>query len=146
MYGILEIGGKKYIERAQIFTAQQLINVNLQVVPNLRLVLPGVANFLLKGLTRTTVVAGAAAARLFRFKLGNTDGANWYMSAGLGGANDRILDPLCFGDAQFPFPIIPGILYGASSSILYEVEDVSNNQPYTIFFAFHGSYLVPYEK
>ena len=142
-YGLVNIDGKNYIERVQVFPLEVPVTVNLSVQSNLRVVLPGVAPFLLKGLTRDTVVAGAPAVRRFKFRLGNTDGAVWYVAGGVGGTTDRVIDPLIFGTAQFPFALVPPIMYGASSSILVEVEDVSNNQPYTIFMGFHGSYLIP---
>jgi hypothetical protein len=142
-FGTITINGKNYVERLQIFPFEISITSNPQVLTQQRVVLPGVADFLLKGLTRATVVSGAVTARPFKFKLGNTDGAVWYMAGGLGGTTDRVLDTLCFGNGQFPYPIIPAIFYSASSSILFEIEDVSSSVPYTIYGAFHGSYLLP---
>ena len=142
-FGTISINGKNYVERLQVFPFEVNITQNGQILTQQRVVLPGVADFLLKGLTRQTIVAGTASGRAFKFKLGNTDGAVWYMAGGLGGTTDRVLDTLIFGNGQFPYPVIPGIFYSASSSILYEIEDVSQNQPYTIYGAFHGSYLLP---
>jgi hypothetical protein len=54
---------------------------------------------------------------------------------------------MCFGTAQFPYPLIPPIRFHASSDMRMEIEDVGNNQatnfPYVIYFAFHGSLLIP---
>ena len=83
------------------------------------------------------------AVRRFRFKLGNSDGATWYSASGVGGTTDRVLDTLIFGSGQFPFALIPPLFYSANANIQYEVEDVSNVVPYTIFFNFIGSYLLP---
>jgi hypothetical protein len=141
-YGTVTIGGKTYIEREQTFPYELAVTVNLSVT-KATLTLPGTADFWLKALTRETVVAGASAARRFKFKLGNSDGSTWYQSGGAGGTTDRVLDPLLFGSGQFPFVLNPYIYYGASSSIQMEIEDVSNNQPYTIYFGFRGSYLLP---
>lgn len=148
MYGMINIDGKDYIERVQIFPQDVLVEDALQVLLNQRLVLPGVADFLLKGLTRTiiSVSEGPIVPWLptFKFKLGNTDGSVWYTSAGNGGTNDRVVDNLMFGDGQFPFAVIPPIHYGRSASILFEVEDLGVvTTDYTISFAFHGSYLIP---
>ena len=104
------------------------------------------ANFLLKGLTRETTIAGISANVRFKFRLGNSDGTTWYFSGGIGATTDRVIDTACFGTGQFPFPIIPPIPYSAGANILYEVEDVSGTataDPYVINFAFHGSYLIP---
>ncbi len=144
-YGLVEIGGKKYTERTQEFPEEVTVTVNNQVLTNQRIVLPGVANFLLKALERETVVAGASAARRFKFRLGNTDGGLWYMAGGSGGSTDRVLDTLTFGNAQFPKVLIPALFYSASASILFEIEDVSANVPYTIYFNFVGAYLIPLE-
>jgi hypothetical protein len=141
-YGTVQINGKTYAEREQTFVVDVPVVVNLSV-QRLSLALPGNADFLLKSLTRETVVAGASAARRFKFRLGNSDGGTWYSSGGNGGLIDRVIDTLCFGSGQFPFVLCPYIFYSASASIQYEVEDFSSNQPYTICFAFRGSYLYP---
>ena len=65
------------------------------------------------------------------------------MAGGLGATTDRVVDTLCFGTGQFPYPVIPPIPYSAGANIMFEVEDLSNNAPYTINFAFHGAYLIP---
>src|SRR3954466_11733878 len=106
-FGTIQINGKNYVERLQVFPFEINITTNLQVLTSQRVVLPGVADFLLKGLTRETVVSGAPAVRRLKFKLGNTDGAVWYTAGGVGGTTDRVLDPLIFGNGQFPYPVIP---------------------------------------
>lgn len=141
-YGTVSIGGKTYIEREQSFPLEISVTTNLGVTQG-TLQLPGTADFWLKSTTRVTVVSGASSARLFKFRLGNTDGSTWYQSGGVGGSTDRVLDPLLFGTGQFPFVLCPYIYYSANGGIKYEVEDVSNNQPYTIYFSFRGSYLIP---
>lgn len=141
-YGTVTIGGRTFIEREQSFPLEVVVSVNLGVTKG-SLVLPGTADFWLKTLTRETVVAGASSARRFKFRLGNSDGATWYQSGGAGGTTDRVIDTLLFGSGQFPFVITPYIYYAANGSINYEIEDVSNNQPYTIYFSFRGSYLIP---
>jgi hypothetical protein len=143
VYGMIEIDGKQYIERYQCFPLDLTVTSNLQIFTQQRIVLPGVAPFLLKALTRDTIVAGASTVRRFKFKLGNTDGNVWYSGAGVGGTNDRVVDSLIFGDGRFPFPLIPHIFYGSTASIIFEVEDISSGAPYTISFGFHGSYLIP---
>lgn len=142
MYGLVEIDGKKFVERIDIIPLEIPIIVNLGVTTG-SVVLPGTANIWLKALGQETLVAGAPAARRYRFRLGNSDGSIWYMNGGLGGTTERVLNSLVFGNGQFPYPLIPHIFYSASASIKWEVEDVSNNQPYTIVMAFYCSYLLP---
>lgn len=142
-YGVVTIDGQQYVERAQIFPATLTVNNNYEVDIGLRVVLPGVANFLLKGLTREVTVNGISAARRFTFRLGNSDGGTWYISGGIGATTERVIDTLCMGTGQFPYPIIPPAPYSAGGSIVYEVEDISGQAPYTINFAFHGAYLIP---
>jgi hypothetical protein len=143
-YGVVTIDGQDYVERAQVFPAIVNITTNNQILIAQRVVLPGVANFLLKGLTRETVDAlGFSQALRFRFRLGNSDGGTWYISAGIGEPNDRVIDTAVFGTGQFPFVLIPPIPYSAGANITYEIEDVSGQAPYVINLAFHGSYLIP---
>jgi hypothetical protein len=141
-YGTVTIGGTTYIEREQTFPLIVNVTANLSI-QKVTLVLPGTADFWLKTLTRETVVSGASAARRFSFRLGNSDGGTWYQSGGVGGTTDRVIDTLLFGSGQFPFVLNPYIYYGASGTIPMEIEDISNNQPYSIYFAFRGSYLIP---
>jgi len=145
-YGVVTIDGQQYIERAQIFPATVNITANNQVLAAQRVTLPGVANFLLKGLTREVTYNGGSVNYRFRFRLGNSDGTTWYFSGGLGATSDRVVDTLCFGSGQFPFPVIPPIPYSAGANIMYEVEDLSGQAPYVINFAFIGSYLIPVQN
>jgi len=48
MFGMIEINGKKYVERQQTFGATISVTVAGQLLLNQSLVLPGVADFLLK--------------------------------------------------------------------------------------------------
>lgn len=147
MFGMIEINGKRYIERQQTFQATVSVTSSGQLLLNQSLVLPGVADFLLKARVRSVVnSSGTQVYNLFRYREGNSDGAVWYMSAGTGSTNDRVLDPLCFGTGQFPFPVVPGIFFSKSASIMYDIEDVSQTVPYTIYIAWIGSYLIPAES
>lgn len=142
-YGTVEIGGKTYIERYQEFPLVVNITSSGQQYKT-PLVLPGTADFWLKSLKRTVLKSNApSTACPFTFRLGNADGSTWYQSGGSGGTTDQVLDSLLFGTAQFPKVINPYIYYGASSSILINLTDVSANQPYDIYFSFEGSYLIP---
>ena len=60
-YGVVTIDNQQYIERAKVFPANLDITANLQVLTSQRVTLPGVANFLLKGLTREVTVSGVSA-------------------------------------------------------------------------------------
>ena len=144
-YGVIEIDGQQYIERAQIFPQDVPITTNFQVVQG-RVTLPGVANFTLKGLTRD-ITAAVTAVRRFKFRLGNSDGQTWYVSGGIGSTTDRVVDTLIFGNGSFPYPVIPPIIYSAGANINFEIEDISGlvttDGTYTINLAFHGSYLIP---
>lgn len=143
-FGRVTINGKEYIERVQHFPQELTVTVALSVIPG-RVALPGQANFLLKALARVNVAAAVPAVRLFRFRLGNSDGSTWYTAGGIGGTTDRVLDPLIFGTGQFPYVLTPPIFYSSNASIQWEVEDVSGaaGVPYTIFMDFIGSYLLP---
>lgn len=142
MFGKVLVDGVEYIERKQTFSERVQITSNEQVVIS-RVSLPGVADFMLKGLTRQSIAANAAVDRAFLFRWGNSDGGEWYTAAGLGGATERVLDTLTFGDGRFPYPIFPPLHYSRSASITYEVEDLSNSVPYDIFIAWQGNYLIP---
>ena len=150
-YGQVTINGKNYTERIQIFPLEVDVTSNGQILTG-SLQLPGVANFRLKGLTRVVVKTHAVSSACpFKFRLGNSDGSVWYSQGGVngtlgtnspaGGSIDRVLDSLMFGNGQFPFPLVVPLYYSASGSIRWEVEDVSSNSTYTIYFGFHGSYL-----
>lgn len=142
-YGVVTIDGQQYVERAQIFPMDVTISTNYQILTQQRLTLPGVANFLLKGLTRDTTQNGISTDIRFKFRLGNSDGSTWYISGGVGSTTERAVDVLCFGSGMFPYPIIPPIPYSAGANIVFEVEDISGLAPYVINFAFHGAYLIP---
>lgn len=142
-YGVVTIDGQQYIERAQVFPVDINITASLQILTQQRITLPGVANFLLKGLTREVTQGGLPQAYRFKFRLGNSDGGTWYVSGGLGATSDRVLDTLIFGTGQFPYPLIPPIPYSAGANIMFEVEDITGQVPYVISMAFHGCYLIP---
>lgn len=144
-YGVVTLDGIQYAERPQVFPLEVNITQPFQVLTNQRLTMPGVANFLLKGLTRMILQNGqsASAAIRFRYRMNNTEGSTWFFSGGLGLINDRVFDQLCFGSGQFPYPLIPPVPIHASGSLVYEIEDVTGIVPYTICMAFHGVYLIP---
>jgi len=141
-YGTVTINGQTYIEREQSFPLVVDVSTNGGIY-NGTLALPGTADFWLKALTRETVVSGASEARRFSFRLGNSDGSTWYQSGGAGGSTDQVIDTLLFGSGQFPFVLNPYIYYSASGSIQYQITDISQDQPYSIYFSFRGSYLIP---
>jgi hypothetical protein len=143
MYGVVSIDGKQYLERWQVMPFELSVTVGLSSTGPIKVPLPGVYDFRLKGLTRAVLAAGALVSRPFRCRIGNTDGAIWYSQGGLGGATDKVLDSNMFGNGQFPYPIIPALYYGKNASIMLDIDDLSNSVPYTIVFAFHGAYLIP---
>lgn len=140
-YGTVEIGGKTYIEREQSFPLV-VTTAGDTVLVNSSLVLPGVADFWLKCLTRETTVNGVSTAERFLFRLGNSDGATWYMSGGNGGTTDLVIDTLCFGSGQFPFVLNPYIYYNANGAIKIQYQPLTA-VVYNIYFSFRGSYLIP---
>ena len=142
-FGTVVIDGQSYIERAQVFPVDINVTQNLQILTQQRVTLPGVANYLLKGLTREVTVAGVSSDRRFKFRLGNSDGTTWYIAGGIGATTDRVVDTLIFGTGQFPYAIIPPIPFSAGANIVFEIEDLSAQSPYVINIAFHGSYLIP---
>ena len=151
---MITLDGQQYIERHQVFVDDVVISSPNQVLTNLRLTLPGVANFLLKGLTRDITLAGNPASEqdIFRFRLVNSEGTTWFWTSGLGVFDDRVISSLCFGSGQFPFPLIPPIPVHATGSLIYEIEDLGLRPPsttlfpYTIHLGFQGSYLFPPEE
>lgn len=149
IYGVITLDGQQYIERPQLFVADIQVDVPKQIFTNQRLTLPGVANFLLKGLSRDFTEVGQPDSidEIFRFRLVNAEGSTWYFSSGLGIFDDRIISNLCFGNGQFPFPLIPPIPLHASANLIFEVEDMGlrslPNYPYVIHLGFHGVYLIP---
>lgn len=149
MFGQITIDGKNYIERFQAFPIQVSITSNGQLLSNQSFVFPGVANFLLKALTRQVISTNngnVTGVYPFLFKWGNSDGNTWYTSGGISGTADKVIDSCTFGTGQFPFVPIPFVFYSASASFKYEVQDVSNAataDPYTIYIGLIGSYLIP---
>lgn len=150
-YGQVVVDGQPYIERHQVFVFDQQIDTPDQQVTGLRLTLPGVANFLLKGLGRDFTVPGDFVShnRIFRFRLINSEGTTWFFAGGLGLFDDRVFDSLCFGNAQFPFPIIPPVPVHANGSLVFEIQDIGalagvpGAYPYILHLAFYGNYLIP---
>ena len=141
--GQVSIDGKTYTKRHQVIPQEVTVASNGQVIP-FTLTLPGIAMFMLRGLTRAVLKSNApSAACPFRFRLGNSDGAIWYSVGGVGGTTDRVIDSLFFGTGQFPYILDPFILYSVSASIKMEIEDLSQNSPYTIYFGFQGCWLLP---
>lgn len=156
VYGQVTLDGQQYIERPQIFVADIEIDQPFEVLTGLRLTVPGVADFLLKGIGRyisppPTALQPSTFDALFRFRLVNAEGTTWYFTGGLGIFDDRVVSTLCFGSGQFPFPLIPPIPIHASGSLIYEIEDLAIRGtdpypelfPYTIRLAFYGAYLIP---
>lgn len=141
-YGEVTLGGKTYLEKYWAYTAIFTIGANGFLNP--RVVLDGDGGFLLKYMT--VFYSGGATPNYFRLRLGNSDGMQWYSSAGVvsgGGANDRVHSTLILGNGQFPFPIIPYILYLPNGSINLDVQDTSGNSN-AVEMAFHGSKI--YDK
>lgn len=146
MYGTIVINGKTYIKRPQEFPFALLgfASNGTAVNTSSRLVLPGIADFMLMYLKRDTIVAGGSTVRRFLFRFGNSDGAIWYQQAGNGGTQDRVLDNLIFGNGQFPYALPAPIVYSASSNIMMEFQDISNQgSTYDIQMSFGGVYLIP---
>lgn len=144
-YGIIELNGKKYIEKYWQYTMITTVAANGFLQP--RLVLDGSGGFLLKSLM---VVYGqtASANNYFRCRLGNSDGSQWYSSAGVvsgGNGNDRVHSLLMFGNGQFPVPVNPYILFLPNGAINLDIQDISGNSN-TIEFAFTGSKLFDYNE
>lgn len=142
-YGLIELGGKTYIEKYYQFTSIQTITANGTL--NAKVVLDGNGGFLLKSLM---VVYGqtASANNYFRCRLGNSDGSQWYSSSGIvsgGSGNDRAHSLLMFGNGQFPVPVLPYILFLPNGAINLDLQDVSGNSN-TCEFAFTGSKLYDY--
>lgn len=143
-FGQIEINGTVYNTRPRYFTYQQSVTALTTYAP-LQLTLPGEAPFLLQALTRASISgvgADVTSTTRFMFKLGNTDNAIWYTTAGNGGTTDRVVDSLIFGNGQFPHIIPVPIFYSASASIRFELQDLSNSA-YTLNLTFQGMLLLP---
>jgi hypothetical protein len=156
LFGVVTLDGQKYLEQVQVFPLEITIASQNQVLTNQTYTLPGVAPFLLKGLSRVTISPRGnysnvwTTDRLFRFKLFSQPGSTWFFSGGLGIFDDRVFDRLCFGSGQFPYMLIPPVPVNASGTLMYEVEDVAGfgtdpvlDYPYKIYIAMQGSYLLP---
>ena len=140
--GQVTIDGKQYTKRHQVLPLEVPVTVNGQVITP-TLTLPGIAMFMLRGLTREILQNNLPVTNIrFRFRLGNSDGGIWYSVGGVGGTTDRVIDTLMFGSGQFPYILDPFILFTASASLKLEVEDLSQNAPYTIYFGFQGAWLL----
>jgi hypothetical protein len=150
IYGVVSVNGVQYLERWQVLPFQQNVITNAQVIAPIKIPLPGVYDFVLKGITRAIIVTATGvdvtSSVRFMVKFGNTDGAIWYSQGGNGGTTDRVVDSLICGNGQFPYPVLPALYYGKNAAINLEIQDISltaTAAPYTINFAFHGSYLIP---
>jgi hypothetical protein len=145
-YGLITIAGNQYIEKFYQYTSIVTLNAAggaagtgfLQP----RVTMDGDGGFLLKYLEVVYSVTGGTP-NYFRCRLGNSDGSQWYSSAGVvsgGSANDRVHSLLMFGNGQFPFPVIPYILYLPNGSINLDLQDISGNVN-IVEFCFSGSKL-----
>ena len=150
-YGQVVVDGQPYIERHQVFVLEQRVDTPNQSFTGVRLTMPGVADFLLKGLGRDFTVPGDFIShnRVFRFRIINSEATTWFFTGGLGVLDDRVFDTNVFGNAQFPFPVFPPVPVHANGSLVMEIEDVGllagtpGAYPYVIHFAFYGNYLIP---
>lgn len=149
MYGVVSIDGAQYLERWQVIPFQFAMTVNNQIASP-RITLPGLYDFRLKGITRDILINSTNESNLagprFAMRLGNTDGDIRYSQGGVGSVTDLVLDTLICGSGQFPYPVIPPVFYGKNAAIILDLQDVTGTAtatPYTIIFAFHGSYLIP---
>jgi hypothetical protein len=139
-YGTIEYGGVTYLEKFWVYTSIFTIPANGFLQP--RVVLDGDGGFLLKYLEVQYSQSGGNP-NYFRIKLGNSDGQQFYSGAGIvagGGGNDRVHSALLLGNGQFPFPVIPYILFLPNGSINLDVQDISGNSN-TVEMAFVGSKL-----
>lgn len=114
--------------RVYVFDVELTANQNL---PNQRVVIDGGAPFRLKALSGTQ--DGAYRVR-FRHATGE------YMSSGT--QTDLVNNGNIIGTAQFPFPVSPPSMYGASGAILIDIEDLSGAGN-TVQIAFIGANVYP---
>lgn len=139
-YGTITLGGVTYLEKFWTYTSIFTIPANLTLQP--RVVLDGDGGFLLKYLC-VQYSQNGGSPNYFRIKLGNSDGQQFYSGAGIvggGGGNDRVHSALLLGNGQFPFPVIPYILFLPNGSINLDCQDISGNSN-QVELAFHGSKL-----
>ena len=119
-WGAITLDGRVYMEQPQIYVFDQQIDFPYEILDSLRMSLPGVADFLLKGLTRDVTLPGRPGGSVdqgFRFRLWNAEGNPWYFGGGLGVFSERVIDTMCFGTAQFPYPLIPPVRYPATGDM-----------------------------
>ena len=136
MYGQITINGISYVERFHVVPF--LITLVATTRVQQRIVLEADAPFLLKYLARGT-------ATRFRVRLGTSDSALWFVTAGVNQAaigTELVRDDLMFGDGQFPFPLDPPIFYPPSSAIVLDLWDYLGGGVVNIDFAFIGSKLL----
>lgn len=151
MYGILNYNGKEYLEVARVLPFKVTVAAGLATYRG-TLTIPGVqADYLLKAMTRECIKSNAIAAKRFLFKMETTTqtpvGTVFSPSFinGSGTPVDKVIDTAIFGNAQLPYILPIPILFPVNSSFTYEVEDIANDT-YDIYFAFHGSFLIPAER
>lgn len=145
-YGQITLGGKTYLEKFWTYTSIFTLNAAAGAAGTgflqPRVSLDGDGGFLLKYLT-VQYSQTAGAPNYFRIRLGNSDGQQWYSGAGVvagGGGNDRVHSALLLGNGQFPFPVIPYILFLPNGSINMDCQDLSGVSN-VVEMAFHGSKL-----
>jgi hypothetical protein len=139
-YGQITLGGVTYLEKFWVYTSIFTLPANGFLQP--RVILDGDGGFLLKYLEVQYSQSGGNP-NYFRIKLGNSDGQQFYSGAGIvagGGGNDRVHSALLLGNGQFPFPVIPYILFLPNGSINLDCQDISGNQN-VVEMAFVGSKL-----
>lgn len=139
-YGTIQLGGVTYLEKFWTYPTIFTIPANGTLQP--RVILDGDGGFLLKYMT-VQYSQFDGAPQYFRIKLGNSDGQQFYSGAGIvagGGGNDRVHSALILGNGQFPFPVIPYILFLPNGSINLDVQDLSG-ETNVVEMAFHGSKL-----
>jgi hypothetical protein len=139
-YGQITLGGVTYLEKFWVYTSIFTLPANGFLQP--RVILDGDGGFLLKYL-EVQYSQNGGNPNYFRIKLGNSDGQQFYSGAGIvagGGGNDRVHSALLLGNGQFPFPVIPYILFLPNGSINLDCQDISGNQN-VVEMAFVGSKL-----
>lgn len=135
MWGNITYRGQQFSERMHIYPLNNIV-IGAGAVLQARLVIESDYDWVLKLLTRATT-------NRFFCRLGFSEGAIWVSSTGVNVAvpNDRVLDTLMFGDAQFPFPVVPWVFIPKGGAIILDLQDAGAGS--TTNFAFHGSKLIP---